>query len=128
VTDFNVGDKVGIALGNGWGPNRITGRSVITKINGHGHIVLENGRRFKRGGNGEFGDEYSRAYLVSNDAAEKMINQREIEKRTNDSVKALSDALDAIKNNKVNGTYIIYPQDKVNLLALVDALVVNAEK
>ena len=113
-----VGDEVGFGRSTLYGSLLGAGFATVTKINGHGHITLSNGKVFDKHGDERgtsFGARLVEAeWLHKNQAAEAAIRE------TNHKVKELIVTLNGTFN--YGGRAFIDEAKKAELMALVAAL------
>lgn len=116
-TAAKVGDEVGFARCTQHG-YQCSGFATVTKVNGHGHITLDNGKVFNKHGterNSTFGTrlidaEHLRTALARTEAARRQAHAvRQIELKLKDMW-------------SFSGTVHVTPERKAELMALVEAL------
>ena len=113
-----VGDEVGYARSARMG-YMSAGFSTVTKVNGHGHIILENGKTFDKRGN-ERNTNYGGLFLI------QAANLREAQARDNAERERVSRA--KALQQKVqdlfgySGNVHVTAERKAELMALVEAL------
>lgn len=114
---LNVGDEVGFGRNARFGLIN-TGFGRVTKINGHGHITLDNGKVFDKRGN-ERGTKFG-VNLIDANALRQQLAWKEEQRATTEKVKELQQKVADLFN--YNGRASVSPDDKAALLALVNAL------
>ena len=114
---LNVGDEVGFGRNARFGLIS-TGFGRVTKINGHGHITLDTGKVFDKHGK-ERGTNYG-VNLIDADALRVSIAQADEQRERRDRIRALQDKVASLAG--LGGRFEVLPEDKAELLALVNAL------
>ena len=113
-----VGDEVGYARSARMG-YMSAGFSTVTKVNGHGHIILENGKTFDKRGN-ERNCNYGGLFLI------QAANLRESQARDN-AAREQRARVQALENKVkelfgYSGNVHVTDERKAELLAMVEAL------
>src|SRR6266568_264072 len=99
---YAIGQEIGYCRWCTYGPME-TGFSIVSKINGHGHILLANGMQFDKHGN-QRGEKYSSKSLVE---AETLRRQLAYIQARRDRNRAVDDLLNLIQGQKTgNGNYV----------------------
>lgn len=114
---LNVGDEVGFGRNARFSMINI-GFARVTKINGYGHITLDNGKVFDKYGR-ERGTNYG-VNLIDAAALRQQVAWKEEQRVTTNKVKELQQKVADLF--ACNGRACVSADDKAALLALVNAL------
>ena len=116
-SEVSVGSEVGFGRNARFGLIN-TGFARVTKINGHGHITLDNGKVFDKRGN-ERGTNYG-VSLINADALRRQLAWKEEQRTTTEKVKELQRKVADLFG--YNSQASVSPDEKASLLALVNSL------
>lgn len=100
----------------------------VAKINGFGHIILDNGKKFDKFGYEYKGTKYHCCYLADADQTRAQIAEQNAKRDLNNNVRKVVDDFNKIINNNKNGMgqYFISAETKAELVALINQLPVNS--
>ena len=115
VRNVKVGDEVAFAYFHSMGTPLYKGFGTVTKINGHGHIILDNGKVFDKRGK-ERGMKYSETQLMCPDHLREILTTQEQRRARTQTVRDMIE--------KLNGciTYVGTAQVDAELKADLQAL------
>jgi len=115
-----VGDEVGYCRTH-YGTIMAKGFSKVAKINGHGHIILEDGLKFDRGGS-EYKVRYSARYLIEAAKLREMIAADEARHDVNRKMRDIVAFIESAKTGAGNYSVSDMAVTKAMLRTMVDAL------
>jgi len=120
VGEFGVGEMVGYySHSDGYRSMMGVGYGKVTKINGHGHIILDNGKTFDKHGD-ERGPKYSKLHLMN---AEKLRNRVAENLAQGKKATMVRDLIRKLEGSfSYAGTVHIDSDTKQELLAMVNSL------
>jgi len=120
VGEFGVGEMVGYySHSDGYRSMMGVGYGKVTKINGHGHIILDNGKTFDKHGD-ERGPKYSKLHLMN---AEKLRNRVAENQAQRNKATMVRDLIRKLEGSfSYAGTVHIDSDTKQELLAIVNSL------
>ena len=120
VGEFGVGEIVGYySHSDGYRSMMGVGYGKVTKINGHGHIILDNGKTFDKHGD-ERGPKYSKLHLMN---AEKLRNRVAENLAQGKKATMVRDLIHKLEGSfSYAGTVHIDSDTKQELLAIVNSL------
>jgi hypothetical protein len=120
VGEFGVGEMVGYySHSDGYRSMMGVGYGKITKINGHGHIILDNGKTFDKHGD-ERGPKYYKLHLMN---AEKLRNRVAENLAQGKKATMVRDLIRKLEGSfSYAGTVHIDSDTKQELLAMVNSL------
>ena len=118
VGEFGVGEMVGY-YSHSDGHLQGAGYGKVTKINGHGHIILDNGKTFDKHGD-ERGPKYYKLHLIN---AEKLRNRVAENQAQRNKATMVRDLIRKLEGSfSYAGTVHIDSDTKQELLAMVNSL------
>ena len=113
-----VGDEVGFGRPSRYAGYQSAGFSTVTKVNGHGHITLADGKVFDK-----HGDQRGTKFGVELLEASHLRSVQERAKAERDQAHAVRSIEQKLKDLwSYSGTVHVTPERKAELLALVEAL------
>ena len=120
VGEFGVGEMVGYySHSDGYRSMVGVGYGKVTKINGHGHIILDNGKTFDKHGD-ERGPKYYKLHLIN---AEKLRNRVAENQAQRNKATMVRDLIRRLEGSfSYAGTVHIDSDTKQELLAMVNSL------
>jgi hypothetical protein len=120
VGEFGVGEMVGYySHSDGYRSMMGVGYGKVTKINGHGHIILDNGKTFDKHGD-ERGPKYYKLHLIN---AEKLRNRVAENLAQGKKATMVRDLIRKLEGSfSYAGTVHIDSDTKQELLAMVNSL------
>jgi hypothetical protein len=121
-----VGDEVGYFTSGTSGFSsglRNPGFATVTKINGHGHIMLDTGVVFNKFGK-ERGDKWSYKMLIEAARLREIVASENTVRNRNYSARAAKDGIEQIFANARNGygDSFITAENKAEMIALINAI------
>ena len=94
-----VGDEVGYCRHHQWGTLLSHGFSLVAKVNGHGHIILENGKVFDKRGD-ERNTTYGGLRLISAERLRGQLKVIEEQRARNRAANELEELLKSWRNGR----------------------------
>jgi hypothetical protein len=120
VGEFGVGEMVGYySHSDGYRSMMGVGYGKVTKINGHGHIILDNGKTFDKHGD-ERGPKYYKLHLMNAEKLRNRVAENQVQRKKATMVRDLIRKLEG--SFSYAGTVHIDSDTKQELLAMVNSL------
>ena len=124
-----VGQEVAIVRNSGGFYGFTTASyAKVEKINGFGHIILDNGKKFDKYGYEYKGTKYHCCYLADAEKTRAQIAEQNAKRDLNNNVRNIVDEFNKVISNNKNGMgqYFISAETKAELVALINQLPVNS--